>query len=176
MEHDDQFATPTGYVFAVAETPYCCWDLDHQTRSLEFLSGLDPAYFAMVASLCAGQLNEDDAIAASILLRVNYHQGLETLMTLLGAVLQAPLAVPAWIAKCSTGDLKELVAAVRGNHPVLTRSGRHRVSFTDLSEHVHQFAWVDESGDLSTAALFGRSGSGSPANYSTTLLVPNTTL
>lgn len=150
-----EYQGPRGYVFAVAESPYCCWDFDHEARTLEFLHGVDPDYFGTVASLLAAQLATDDVMAISIMLRVAYHQGVETLMSLLGATLQAPLAVPAWVAKCSTGELKELVGSLRDGRPVLTQMGRHRVSFVELSAHVHRHAWTDETGDESTAARFG---------------------
>lgn len=146
---------PVGYVFAVADRPYCCWDFDHSARTLEFLDGLDPDYFGTLAALFAGQLDAEDEMAVSIALRVSYHQGLEALMSLLGAVAQAPLAVPAWIATCSTGDLRTVAGSLRDGRPLLGHRGGYGVSFMDLSENVHRFAWTEETGDDTTAARFG---------------------
>jgi hypothetical protein len=143
-------------VFAVADRPYCCWGFDHKTRSLEFLDGLDSGYFGTLASLCADRLTSEDGLAVSVMLRVGYHQGVETLMSLLGAALQAPWTIPAWIANCSTRDLKGVVVALRDGRPVFTRRGRQRVSFRQLADRVHRYAWTDETGDDSTAAEFGR--------------------
>lgn len=156
MVQQADHAGPVGYVFAVADRPYCCWDLDHNARTLEFLEGIDPDYFGTLAALYAAQLEDEDAMAASIALRVSYHQGLEALMSLLGAAAQAPLAVPAWIAKCATGDLRTVVASLRDGRPLLGHAEGYGASFTELSESVHRFAWTDESAEDSTAARFGR--------------------
>lgn len=156
MDKQDEYERPYGYVFAVADSPHCCWDFDHGRRTLEFLDGIDPDHFGTVASLLSDQLETDDAMAASIALRVSYHQGLETLMSLLGAAAQAPSAVPAWIATCKTEDLNEVTARLRDGRPLLTQSGRQRVSFVDLSEDVHRSVWIDEEGESSTAELFAR--------------------
>ncbi len=35
---------PAGYVFAVADNAFCCWEHDHVERNVRFLSGLDTEY------------------------------------------------------------------------------------------------------------------------------------
>jgi len=153
----EHHGTPSGYVFAVAGRPYCCWDYDHVERGLEFLDGFDTEYFEMVAGLCLQDFEApDDQLRASVLLRTTYHQAVETLLSLLGAALQAPLAIPAWFTLCSTGDLTSLAASLRDGRSVLTWSGAQRVSFHELSERVHGMAWPDEDGEDSTAARFGK--------------------
>lgn len=154
--HDDEQEGPSGYVFAVGKRPYCCWDYDHDARTLEFLDGLGVDYFQVVASALAEQLESDDPLPASVALRVNYHQGIEALFSLLAAAVQAPGAVPAWIAMCKTDDLKQIVGWQRDGRSVLTQVGPQRVSFLDISEFVHRFAWPDETGDDSTAADYAR--------------------
>ena len=156
MEDHDAYEGPLGYVFAVADRPYCCWDYDHEARTFEFLEGLDTGYFETVASLLAEHLESSNQLAASVVLRVNYHQGIETLMSLLAASVQAPSAIPAWIASCKTDDLQDVVARLRDGRSILTQTGRVRVTFSDLAERTLRFAWADERGDDSTAALFGR--------------------
>lgn len=147
---------PEGHPFAVSERIYCCWDFDHRALTLQYLDGIDPDYFATIASLLAQQLEADDALASSVALRVLYHQGLETLMSLLGAAAQAPTVVPAWIAKCRTDDLQDVVGGLRRGSSLLTQAGTQQISFDDLSHHLHRFAWADEKGHDSTAARFGR--------------------
>ncbi len=156
MQDIDSPEGPLGYVFAVADNPYCCWDYDHDARTLEFLGGIDPGYFGTVAELFASELASDDPMAISMALRVTYQHGVETLMSLLGAAAQAPSAIPAWIAQCKTDELKEIVERLRDGRELLTQAGRQNVTFLDLAEHVHRCAWADESGVDSTASLFGR--------------------
>lgn len=156
MEVHETYEGPVGYVFAVADRPYCCWDYDHEARTFEFLDGLDTEYFQTVASLLAEHLESDDGLSASVALRVSYHQGLETLMSLLAASAQAPSAIPAWIASCKTDDLKDVVGRLRDGRSMLTQTGRVSVTFSDLAERTLRFAWTDERGEASTAALFAR--------------------
>ena len=77
-------------------------------------------------------------------------------MSLLGAAMQAPACVPTWIASCSTGDLRAVVAALNEGTPLLTTSGRRRVTFDELSERIHRHAWTGEMEEPSTASRFGR--------------------
>ncbi len=156
MDVQPEYVGPVGYVFAVAENPYCCWDFDHESRTLEFLDGLDTDHFNAAASQLVDHLDGDDAMAVSVMLRVSYHQALETLMSLLGASVQAPVAIPAWIARCSTNDLNDVVRGLRSGRPMLTHAGRQSVTFVGLSERIHRFAWPGEAGEDSTATRFGR--------------------
>ncbi|MEI2697563.1 MAG: hypothetical protein V9E94_04180 [Microthrixaceae bacterium] len=126
-----------GYVFAVAENAFCCWDFDHESRSLSFLEGLDVGYFATISAMATRGLQTDDAPSVSVMLRVTYHQAVETLMSLLGAMAQAPRAVPAWLAKCSTGDLQNVVASLSDGHQLLTPIGRRVVTFEHLASLIH---------------------------------------
>lgn len=147
---------PLGYVFAVGQHPYCCWGFDHDDRTLEFLDGLDTGFFKAIATVLAEQLESGDPHAASVALRVSYHQGLETLFSLLAASAQAPAAVPAWIASCRTDDLRQVVGFLRDGKAILTQAGRARVSFLEISRFVHRCAWPSETGDGSTATDFAR--------------------
>jgi len=156
MELHDTHEGPLGYVFAVADRPYCCWDYDHEARTLEFLEGFDAEYFQTVASLLAEHLQSDEGLTASVALRVSYHQGLEALMSLLAAFAQAPSAIPAWIASCKTDDLQDVVARLHEGRSLLTQMGRVSVTFSDLAERTLRFAWTDERGEDTTAALFAR--------------------
>jgi hypothetical protein len=147
---------PTRYLFAVGDRPYCCWEHDLVPRDLEFLSGIDPNHFDSVGGLLFAHLEGDDAMSASIALRALYHQAIEALLSLLGAAAQAPEAVQAWIAKCNTQDLEDVVARLLRGDPLLTQAGRRPVDFDELSRFIHLAAWRDESGGDSTAERFGR--------------------
>jgi hypothetical protein len=152
---DDDRRGLFGYVFAVGERPCCCWDFDHQTRTLEFLDGLDTGYFQTLASILAERLESDEALPVSVQLRISYHQGLETLFSLLAAMAQAPDAIPAWIGSASTEDLKQVVGSLRDGRPILTQAGRSSITFPELARLVHRHAWSTEQGDDSTAQSFG---------------------
>lgn len=156
MEDEQVYRGSVGRPFAVADAVYCGWEFDHAGRTLEYLEGFDPRYFVKVAAMLAERIESEDASAASVALRVLYHQGIETLMLLLGAAVQGPTVVPAWIAKCSTSDLKDVVARLRKGQVLLTQTGQQRVTFEALSIDVHSCAWPDETGDESTATRFGR--------------------
>jgi hypothetical protein len=156
MDTEADYTGVEGRPFAVADSVYCCWDRDHRARTIEFLNGLDAEHFATVAAMLAEHLDGDDALAASVALRVTYHQGVETLMSLLGAAAQGPSVVPAWIAKCSTQHLRTVTERLRRGEALLTEVGQQHISFDDLATRIHQFAWQDESGPDSTAAHFGK--------------------
>lgn len=145
-----------GRPFAVADSVYCCWDFDPKASTLEYLEGIDPDYFATVATLLAGHLESENAIASSVALRVLYHQGVETLLSLLGAAAQGPTVVPAWIDRCKTEDLKNVTARLQSGEPLLTEAGSQSVTFEELSAHVLRFVWAGESEPETTAAHFAR--------------------
>ena len=85
------------YVFAVADEPYCCWEYDLAERNQRFLATLDATYFHYVADRHFEEVEGENRQRAAVALRAAYHHGLETLFSLLGALTQAPDAVPAWL-------------------------------------------------------------------------------
>ena len=147
---------PAGYVFAVADTAFCCWEYDHVERNLRFLSGLDAEYYWRLAEILAGHLGGESDGTASIALRAAYHQAVETLFSMLGAYAQASGCVPAWLACCRSEDLRSIVEGLRSGRPLLTKVGRRSVSLDDLARDVLRNAWVDEDGPDSTRERFAR--------------------
>lgn len=145
-----------GYPFAVADQPFCCWEYDLRERNLEYLQGVDTQYFSTMARILSEHLDSDRGMPASIAIRALYHQAIEALMSLLGAIAQAPGCVAAWIAKCGTKDLQEVVDRLAHGRSLLTQAGNQRVSLDDLAERTHQHVWPTESGDDPTAARFGQ--------------------
>ena len=147
---------PAGYVFAVADTAFCCWEYDHVERNVRFLSGLDAEYYWRLAEILAEHLDGDGGGTASIALRAAYHQGIETLFSMLGAYAQAPECVPAWLACCKSEDLHKIVEGLRRGSPLLTQVGRQSVSLDELAQDVLRNVWVDEVGPELTHARFSR--------------------
>lgn len=91
---DEEYEGPLDYVFGVGDRPYCYWAFDHEARTSEFLDGVDTDYFGTIASVFADRLESDDRLPVSVALCVSYHQGLETLMSLLAARLRPLLRSP----------------------------------------------------------------------------------
>ncbi len=148
--------SPDGYVFAVADTPYCCWEYDNVERNLRFLKGLDTEYYWRLADMLVEHLEGDRAGTASIALRAAYHQAVETLFSMLGAYAQAPACVPAWLACCKSEDLRSIVEGLQSGRALLTQVGRRYVSLDNLAGDVLRNVWVDEEGPASTRARFAR--------------------
>lgn len=144
------------YPFAVGPTAFCCWEHDLPERNRRFLREIDTGYFHYIASQYGGQLDGDDRQRAAVALRSAYHHGLETLFSLLGALTQAPGCVPAWLAKCSTSDLRAVVRSLMVGSHITTQVGRQQITVGDLSEIVHQFCWTDEVPVGATHQRFAR--------------------
>lgn len=142
------------YLFAVGEEAYCCWEYDLLLRNERFLKALDAEYFSHLVERHLDQLDSDEKQRAAVSLRVGYHHGAETLFSLLGAMAQAPEAVPAWLPKCSTSSLRAIVKSIANGHAILTQRGRQAITFAALSGVVHQFCWQDESPANATADRF----------------------
>lgn len=144
------------YVFAVGTDVYCCWEHDLPERNERFLSSLDGEYFNYVAQRHLDDIDGENRQRAAVALRAAYHHGLETLFSLLGALSQAPEAVPAWIPKCSTTTLRELVATLLAGGMVLTQLGSQRVSLRELAAVVHQYCWPGDQPAGVTGDRFGQ--------------------
>lgn len=144
------------YVFAVGKDVYCCWEYDLPERNNRFLSSIDGEYFDYVAHRHLDQIEGENRQHAAVALRAGYHHGLETLFSLLGALCQAPGAVPAWIPKCNNTALRELVEVLCRGGMVLTQAGSQRISLDDLAVLVHQYCWPDDQPAGATGERFGK--------------------
>jgi hypothetical protein len=144
------------YVFAIGDDAYCCWEHDLPARNERFLASIDAEYFNYVAQRHLEQLEGDDRQRAAVALRAAYHHGLETLFSLLGALAQAPDAVPAWIPKCSTTNLRKVVAALRSGTSLLTQTGPQSLTLRQLSVVVHQYCWPNDVPSRATGERFGQ--------------------
>lgn len=143
------------YVFAVGKDAYCCWEHDLPERNEQFLTSIDGEYFNYIAQRHIDHIEGQDCKRAAVALRAGYHHGLETLFSLLGALLQAPEAVPAWLPKCNNTTLRELVETLLHKEIVLTQIGPQRVSLSDLAVLVHQYCWPDDQPVNVTGNRFG---------------------
>jgi hypothetical protein len=144
------------YVFAVLDDPYCVVEFDLLDINRRFLRNIDAAYFSYLATVHAERLDGDDRHRAAIALRTAYHHGIETLLTLLGAYVQAPLAVAAWIPRCWPHHLRELVTRFQNGATLLTPTGKVQYLFEHLSGAVHAGAWSDDAEREEFVAGFAR--------------------
>ena len=108
-------------VFAVGEKLYCLWDSNLPALNSEFLKNVDHEYFKYLADAHSKELAGLNKMRAAVALHTAYFHGLETLFSLVFAGLQAPRAIPAWILKCRTEQLRTLVEAANASMP-LTKS------------------------------------------------------
>jgi hypothetical protein len=99
-------------LFQVVDEPYCLWEEDLKANTLAFLNRFDTGYFDHLLEI---HLNADDEARSAMALRVAYHHAMETLFSLLGALLQAPSAPQAWISKCQNKQLYELIRRISNN-------------------------------------------------------------
>lgn len=121
-------------IFIVNEEPYCIWEVDLPERNMEFLDGIDTEYFDYVLKV---HVEAEDEKRASIALRTTLHHAMETMFSLLGAYIQAPDCVHAWIAKCSNKDLRDFVDKIghfRNNF--FTKLNIENVSWGNVADSV----------------------------------------
>jgi hypothetical protein len=102
-------------VFAVGDKFYCLWDNNIPVLNAEFLKYVDHGYFNYLADLHSKELGGANKMRSAVALHTAYFHGLETLFSLIFAGLQAPRAMPAWILKCRTDQLKTLVEIANAN-------------------------------------------------------------
>lgn len=95
--------------FAVGDEPYCLWEDNISERTKEFLKGLDPEFFTYLLNV---HMAAEDERRASAGIRIALHHAVETLFSLLGALAQAPQCPYAWIARCRTEGLREVVRRI----------------------------------------------------------------
>jgi len=119
-------------VFMVHQEPYRIWEVDLPERNREFLDGIDTEYLDYLLSV-HGEV--EDEKRASIALRTGLHHGMETMFSLMGAYIQAPDCVHAWIAKCSNKELRNIVEKI---------DGRANTLFTKLN--IDSVSWETVAG------------------------------
>lgn len=144
--------------FYVNRTPWCIWSDDLARESRGFLEGIDTGYFEYIlATQLAGEdLPTSDVTSdlpaeldlrvrrASALLRTTFHHSMEALFSFLGALVQAPFCPQAWISKCNTDDLRELVRRITEEDQRLHSSLKiSSVSWRGIAEHFFDTTHLD---------------------------------
>lgn len=102
------------FPFAVNDEAFCLWEVEPEKRVCRFLDGLDVEFFAYTLQT---YLDTEDDNRALVAIRLSLHHATETMFSLLGAFVQAPLCPYAWIAKCSNKELRAFTARVSRSDP-----------------------------------------------------------
>jgi hypothetical protein len=130
--------------FMVADRPYCLWDYDI-SLTRRFLEGIDPKYFEYVADTHLDEAVDNQSMQASLAIRTAYSQALETLFAFIGATLQAPHCVPAWLALYTNRDLRDIVGWITDRKPLPSVLDSKTLSWQLVSEFVHTNLVLDDA-------------------------------
>lgn len=131
-------------VFGVGEKLHCFWDSNIPALNLKFLNSIDHEYFKYLADIHSGSLTGPHKLRAAIALHTAYFHGLETLFSLIFAGLHAQTAMPAWILKCRTDDLRNLVTTVDSNQQA-----------TNVRIQFEEYSWKSISALVNGSTLVG---------------------
>ena len=105
-----QKATPLP--FCVLDRVQCVWTWQPEEDNLTFLNGVDGQYFEYVAAAHFEELEGENKQRAAAAIKLNYHLSLETLFSFVGAMLQSPRAISAWLLKSNTSDIRAVAQSV----------------------------------------------------------------
>ncbi len=138
--------TLSNVVFSVNDNPYCIWDVSLAERNLEFLEQFDSGYFEYLAVTgISGLEDEHHQKHAALLMRQGLYHGLETLFSMLGALIQAPDCVYGWVLKCNPGDVRKIVQRInQGDDSLPRKLVMNNVSWKELSHAIFAYSNSDE--------------------------------
>lgn len=139
-------------IFAINDEPYCLWGYDLDERNSEFLNGIDTKYFDYLLNL---YLDSDEEKRAAIAIRITLHHAIETFFSFLGAYIQAPKCVYAWMEKCSNKQLRKFVESVgEGNNQVITILNINSVSWFNIAESIFRKYESGTEKNIKTTKLY----------------------
>ncbi len=133
-------------VFSVNDDPFCIWDVSLAERNLEYLEQFDCKYFEYLAITGLNGLeDEHHQKHAALLMRQGLYHGLETLFSMLGALIQAPDCVYGWVLKCNPGDVRRIVQRInQGDDSLPRKLVMNNISWKELSYAIFAHSNSDE--------------------------------
>lgn len=139
--------TLSNVVFSVNDDPFCIWDISLNERNMEFLEQFDSEYFAYLATTALNDLEDKEHKKhAALLMRQGLYHGLETLFSMLGALIQAPDCVYGWILKCNPRDVRKIVERINHGDDLLPRRlVLENVSWKELSYKIFLYSNSDQN-------------------------------
>jgi hypothetical protein len=141
--------------FCVIDRPFVVWSNDIERDNKGFLESVDSFFYIRAVHELIGadddaalerDLDEDQTRKdVSSLARMLWHHGAETLVMLLGAYVQAPNAVHAYVLKCRTEDAIRIARfLLRGERPAYNRISDAPFTMLNLLRGIHRCAgWAD---------------------------------
>ena len=141
-------------IIVVNDEPYCIWEHDLKGRNNEFLESIDVEYFDYVLNT---HLSTEDEKRAAVSLRMSFHHALETMFSLLGSYVQAPDCAYAWIIKCSTTDLREVVRRInQGDKTLISKLKLADISWRAIAELIFSCYMPGTEKNKITTELFAQ--------------------
>lgn len=145
--------------FCVVEKPYMVWGYDVEADNVHFLERVDAELYYRTAhniianegaadfeASPAGREDDDqDRKDVSSLSRLLWHHGMETLVMMLGALIQAPSAAHAYFLKCKTEDAAAMAGhLLREDRPKYNRLNHAPFTLVNLLNGIHLYAGWDD--------------------------------
>lgn len=140
------------YPFCVGEQPYVLWSTTIAADCREFLGSVDTDFYDRWVHLISlpphveiDPSTENRRPDDSSMVRLLWHHGMEMLLMLIGAFMQAPSAPHAYFVKCRSDDVVDLAELLATNTPLrYTRLKYESFSLTGLLTLIHESApWVE---------------------------------
>lgn len=145
----DPKAVPEGVAFVVNETSYVTWDHALPERNLEFLRGIDAAYYRFIGEVHAPLLSggPDQRQRAATAIRMGYSAALETFCALLATAVQSPGFALGWMLQYTNRDLRTVIRKLYDGKGVPSVSAIP-FSWLAISEAVHSVSTGDPDANL----------------------------
>ena len=138
----------------VNDEPYCIWEVNLIERNKEFIEGIDTDYFKFISETF---IAIDDKKRESIALRIAYHHALETMFSFIGAFVQSPGCVYAWLAKCSTPTLRAVIQRIsKSDKALYTYWNIQPLTWESITEIIFQWYCPKTEKNKRTSMLFAK--------------------
>ncbi|GGJ47626.1 hypothetical protein [Deinococcus roseus] len=125
------------WTFMVDEQPRVMWTAMTHEEHIRFLNGIDSSYWAYMAYTHQEEAAGDDDNArfhAMMAMKVAFSQAMETLFSLVGALVQAPFAPLGWSLAYNNGQLKNVVQKITSGDPIPNFWGLPTVTWEKVAE------------------------------------------
>lgn len=130
-------------LFCIGKRPFAVWGRDLAERNVQFLNSYDVRQFEYLAAVHIAQIAQENAQQATTALRIGYGLAQEALLSLIGAALQAPHFVFAWLSEYRTPEIELVVRGIEGLQ-LLPHLFRGSLSWEMLSTEIHRGFILDE--------------------------------